>query len=116
MLNGRFRVGLRYRAAFDNASVDTDALLKPVTGFAASNYETAFFYFNSPNNIEFLLKMLDQGNVDAQGHPTIAVLCGSATPLRVEVTITDTQTGAVKRYTTPFNSMAGTSDFTAFVK
>ena len=73
-------------------------------------------YFNSPDNIEILLKMLDQGNTDSQGHPTIAVLFGAATPLRVELTITDTTNGALRSYLSPFGSQQGSSDFTAFIK
>ena len=63
-----------------------------------------------------VLKMLDQGNTNAQGQPTIAVLFGTASPLRVELTITDTSTGAVKTYVSPFNTGLGGTDFTAFVK
>ncbi|MBW3670168.1 MAG: trypsin-like peptidase domain-containing protein [Acidobacteria bacterium] len=116
LLNGRFKATLRYRAAFDNQPVNANALVKPVTGFADPKFETAFFYFNSPNNIEVMLKMLDQGNKNGAGQPTIAVLFGTATPLRAEVAITDTKTGATKTYTSNFNEMKGTTDFTAFVK
>jgi len=116
MLNSRFRVTVRFRSAFDDGPVDTDALLKPVSGFASSNYETAFFYFNSANNIEMMVKMLDQGNVNGQGQPTIAVLFGVATPLRIEVTLFDTVKGTTKTYTSSFQSMQGATDFTAFVK
>jgi lysyl endopeptidase len=116
MLNNRFQVQVRYRGAFDNNPADTNALKKSVTGFSNPNYETAFFYFNSENNIEMLVKLLDQGNTDGQGRPTIAVLFGSATPLRVELTITDTVSGAVKSYRSDFGQMRGTTDFTAFVK
>jgi hypothetical protein len=116
MLNSRFKVTVRFRNAFDNNSVDTDALLKAVTGFSSSTYETAFFYFNSSNNIEMLVKLLDQGNTNSQGQQTIAVLFGTATPLRVQVTITDTKTGFVKQYSSQFGSMQGSTDFTAFVK
>lgn len=116
LLNGRFRATVRYRGGFDNFPADTNALRKPVTGFASPSFETSFFYFNSVNNIEILLKMLDQGNTDSQGHPTIAVLFGSATPLRVELTITDTTNQATRTYVSPFNSGQGGADFTAFVK
>jgi hypothetical protein len=116
LLNGRFRATVRFRNDFSDTLPDTAAFAKPVTGFASPGFETAFFYFNSPNNIELLLKMLDQGNTNTQGQPTIAVLFGTATPLRVELTITDTQTGAVRVYTSHFPSMAGKTDFTAFVK
>jgi len=116
LLNGRFRATVRFRGSFDNLPANSDALRKPVTGFSNPNFETAFFYFNSVDNIEILLKMLDQGNTDSQGHPTIAVLFGSATPLRTEITITDTQTGAFRTYISQFNSMQGATDFTAFLK
>lgn len=116
MLNNRFQVKVRYRGTFDHAPADRDALVKSVTGFASPNFETAFFYFNSENNIEMLVKLLDQGNVDSQNRPTIAVLFGSATPLRVELTITDTKTGATKNYVSEFPKMQGATDFTAFVK
>jgi hypothetical protein len=116
ILNNRFKATVRYRGAFDNGSPDTNASVKTVSGFSSSNYETAFFYFNNPNNVEMMLKVLDQGNSNSSGQPTIAVLYGSATPLRLEVTITDTKTGAVKRYSNQFGSQQGGTDFTAFVK
>lgn len=116
LLNSRFRARVRYRNGFDNGLPDTYALRKPVTGFANPNFETEFFYFNDVNNIEVLLKMLDQGNVDPQGYPTIAVLFGSATPLRLEITITDTQKGVTRTYSNQFGSQQGSTDFTAFRK
>jgi hypothetical protein len=117
LLDNRFEVRVRYRGVFDNNAVDTQAQVKSVIGFADPSYETAFFYFNSSNNIEMMVKILDQGNVDAQNHPTIAVLYGTATPLRVEVTIRDTKSGgATRTWTTEFGKMQGTTDFTAFLK
>jgi hypothetical protein len=116
LLNGRFKATVRYRNVFDDQPANAIALRKPVTGFASPNFETVFFYFNSSDNIEMLLKMLDQGNTDSLGQPTIAVLFGTATPLRVELTITDTDTGTVRTYVSPFNSQRGSTDFTAFVK
>jgi hypothetical protein len=116
LLSGRFKATVRYRNGFDNQSANADASLKSVTGFASASFETVFFYFNSSNNIEIMLKMLDQGNTNGQGQPTIAVLFGSASPLRTELTITDTTNGAVRTYTSTFNSGQGGTDFTAFVK
>lgn len=116
LLNNRFRATVRFRNGFDNAPADSFALRKPVTGFANPNFETVFFYFNSVDNIEILLKMLDQGNVNGAGQPTIAVLFGSATPLRTEVTITDTLTGVSRTYVSQFGSQQGATDFTAFIK
>jgi hypothetical protein len=116
LLGSRFAATVRYRAGFDNGAADTNAQVKPVTGFANPSFETAFFYFNSDSNIEMLLKMLDQGNTNSAGQRTIAVLFGTATPLRIELTITDTLTGTTKQYTSDFNGMRGVTDFTAFVK
>ena len=117
LLGNRFAVDVRYRSVFDNGPVNAQARVKPVTGFGDASYETAFFYFNSPNNIEVMVKMLDQGNRDSANRPTIAVLYGSATPLRLEVTITDTRFGGVTRtWTSSFGTQAGQTDFTAFVK
>lgn len=116
LLNNRFRATVRFRNGFDNAPADSFALRKPVTGFANPNFETVFFYFNSVDNIEIMLKMLDQGNVNGAGQPTIAVLFGSATPLRTEVTITDTLTGVIRTYISQFGFQQGATDFTAFIK
>jgi hypothetical protein len=116
LLSGRFSATVRYRGAFDNNPADTSAFVKPVTGFATASFETAFFYFNSDSNIEVLLKMLDQGNTNSGGQPTIAVLFGTATPLRVELVITDSATGVARTFSSEFNAMRGTTDFTAFLK
>jgi pseudomonalisin len=116
VLNNRFQVKVRYRGAFDNNAADTDALVKSVTGFANSSFETAFFYFNNQNNIEMMIKILDQGDKNSAGQPTIDVLFGSATPLRIQLTITDTKSGTVKNYTSAYGTQAGQSEFSAFVK
>jgi hypothetical protein len=116
MLNNRFRVTVRYRAGFDNGATDSVAKVKSVTGFAAPNFETAFFYFNSESNIEVIVKILDQGNRNSQGLATIDVLTGSATPLRAEVTIVDTLRNGTKTYTSNFGAQDGKTEFGAFVK
>jgi hypothetical protein len=116
MLNNRFKVTVKYRPSFDTNPPDTAASVKSVTGFANPSFESAFFYFNSDSNIEMLVKLLDQGNTNNQGQPTIAVLFATATPLGIEVTITDTTNNATKTYRSDFGKMAGGTDFTAFVK
>jgi hypothetical protein len=116
MLNNRFKVQVRYRPAFDTLPPDTNAQVKSVSGFANPSFESAFFYFNSDSNIEMLVKLLDQGNTNNQGQATIAVLFATATPLGIEVTITDTTNNAQKSYKSDFGKMTGGTDFTAFVK
>lgn len=116
MLNNRFKVQVKYRPAFDTLPPDTNASVKSVSGFANPSFESAFFYFNSDSNIEMLVKLLDQGNTNNQGQATIAVLFATATPLGIEVTITDMTNNASKTYRSDFGKMAGGTDFTAFVK
>jgi hypothetical protein len=116
LLGNRFKATVRFRSDFSDNPANSDALVKSVSGFANPNFETAFFYFNDSNNIELMLKMLDQGNTNGQGQLTIAVLFGSATPLRLELTLTDTKTNAVRTYASSAGTLAGGVDFTAFVK
>lgn len=116
LLNGRFRATVRYRNAFDDAPADSIANRKDVTGFASPEFETEFFYLFASTNIEVIVKMMDAGGRNAAEQLVIAVLTGTATPLRVEVTITDTLTGAQRTYVSPFGSQRGVTDFTAFIK
>ena len=116
VLNNRFRVQVKYRPSFDTLPPDTNASVKSVSGFANPSFESVFFYFNSDSNIEMLVKILDQGNTNSQGQATIAVLFATATPLGIEVTITDTTNGATKTYKSNFGAMTGGTDFTAFIK
>ncbi len=113
---GRFMVQARYRNGFDDGPVNTQALAKVTAAFAESNYATSFFYFNNPNNVEVMVKLLDQGN-HLGSIPTIAVITGVATPLRVEVSVTDTSSsGATKTYISEYGTQAGVTDFTAFFR
>ncbi|MCA1734044.1 MAG: hypothetical protein LC732_10640 [Acidobacteria bacterium] len=116
-LFGRFRVEVRYRNRSDNGPVDTRAFSRTTSGgFADTHYETAFFYFNSPNNVEVVVKMLDEGARSGDVN-TIPLLTGIATPFRIEVTVTDTSSHATTRtYTSGFGAQAGTTDWTTFVK
>ncbi|MFN2442934.1 MAG: hypothetical protein ABR517_09640 [Thermoanaerobaculia bacterium] len=116
-LFGRFRVEVRYRNRFDNGPVDTRAFSRTTSGgFADTHYETSFFYFNSPNNVEVVVKMLDEG-ARSGGVDRIPLLTGIATLFRIEVTVTDTSSqGTTKTYTSEFGAQAGTADWTTFVK
>ncbi len=116
VLNDRFKVQVRYRNIFNDGPTNTYGFRKPVTGFASSTYETAFFYFNSINNIEAMVKILDQGNKNGSGQFTIAVLTGTATPLALDVIVTDSWTGQTNVYNSPYGSQAGKTDFRAFLK
>jgi len=64
--------------------------------------ETGYFWFFSPSNLEVVAKVLDA----CAGDGYVWVFAGGLTNLHVDLTVTDTQTGAVKTYTnaedTPF--------------
>jgi hypothetical protein len=116
LLNGRFRATVRYRNSFDDAPANTTANRVNVTGFASPSFETEFFYLLDSTNIEVIVKMMDAGGRNLAGQLVVAVLTGTATPLRVEVMITDTLTGAQRSYVSPFGSQRGVTEFDAFNK
>ena len=57
--------------------------------------ETGYFWFFSPNNVEMILKVVD----GCVFNSSYWVFTGGMTNVNVVTTITDTQTGAVKTYT-----------------
>ncbi len=89
--NGRFTATVRYRNHFANPPVDAIANVKP-GGFVGGGYETGFFYFNDPNNVEVTLKLL------AQGDGKVQVYYGATTDLELWLDVSDAKTGIVKEY------------------
>jgi len=59
--------------------------------------DTGYFWFFSQNNVEIVVKVLDGCGVT--GH--FWVFAGGLTNVEVEMTVTDTQTGAVRTYRNP---------------
>ena len=59
--------------------------------------DTGYFWFFSPNNVEMVVKVLDGCGVTGN----FWVFGGGLTNVEVEMTVTDTQTGAVKTYKNP---------------
>jgi hypothetical protein len=74
--------------------------------------DTGYFWFFTPNNVELVVKVVD-GCVVNSSH---WVFAGGLTDVAVVLTVTDTQTGAVKVYRnpqgTPFQPIQDTSAFT----
>jgi hypothetical protein len=68
------------------------------------------FWFYSPNNIDVVVKVLDGRGVN--GH--FWVFFGPLTTDQFTLTVTDTQTGAQKTYTSAAGSLTGGADTTAF--
>ena len=75
--------------------------------------DTGAFWFFSANNVEVVIKVLNACSVNSR-YWTFA---GGLTNVDVTLTVTDTQTGAVKTYTnaqgTPFPPIQDTSAFAA---
>ncbi len=61
--------------------------------------DTGYFWFFSPSNIEVVVKVLDACSVDPEHY--FWVFGGGLTNLGVELTVTDTITGATKTYSNP---------------
>jgi photosystem II stability/assembly factor-like uncharacterized protein len=73
-------------------------------------HDTAAFYFFSPSNVELLVNVVDGRPLN--GH--FWVFLGGLSNVAYRVTITDTTTGARKRYDNPAGSFASFGDTFAF--
>jgi len=84
MLNGRFRVTMSWTNQYNGVSG---------VGRAVRNSDlTGFFYFDDPQNLELMVKILDFGG-------QIKVFYGQVTNLQFELFVTDTLSGRTKTYT-----------------
>ncbi len=68
------------------------------------------FWFFDPSNLELVVKVLDGRSVNGK----FWVFYGSMTNVEFTLTITDTQTGAVKTYVNPQGQLASVADTSAF--
>ena len=76
----------------------------PITG------DTGYFWFFSSNNVELVIKALDGRAVDGK----FWIFYGALSDVQYTITVTDTQTGAVKTYTNPSGQLASVADTSAF--
>ncbi|MDP6581208.1 MAG: hypothetical protein QF681_11170 [Vicinamibacterales bacterium] len=77
----------------------------------ASGFDTGIFYFFNPDNTELVVKLLD--GCEANNH--FWLFAAAATDVGYDLTVTDTDTGAVKTYTNPRGTAAPVvTDTTAF--
>jgi len=72
--------------------------------------DTGYFWFFSGNNIELVLKVVDGRGFN--GH--LWVFYGALSDVEYTITVTDTQTGAVKTYFNPQGQLASVADTAAF--
>ncbi len=108
LYNGRFTATVEYRNIFANPAYDAPANVKQTTSFTSPGYETAFFYFNDPNNVEVTVKLLSQGDGKVQ------VYFGATTDLEIWLTISDATTGISKQYHKDPGSLCGAVDRQTF--
>jgi hypothetical protein len=83
MLRGRFRVTMSWTNQFNGMSGIARAV--------RNSDLTGFFYFDDPQNLELMVKILDFGG-------QIKVFYGQVTNLRFDLVVTDTLTGRSKTY------------------
>jgi photosystem II stability/assembly factor-like uncharacterized protein len=98
----RFRVEVIWRVPTQNA-----------TGLAASvplTGDTGYFWFFSSNNIELVVKVVDGRGFNGK----FWVFYGALSNVEYTVTVTDTQTGAVRVYTNPSGQLSSVADTAAF--
>jgi ELWxxDGT repeat protein len=99
--NGRFRVEATWRDFQGNTG----------RGHAVSlTADTGYLWFFDPANVEVILKVLDGQGVN--GHHW--VFYGALSSVEYTLTVTDTQTGAARRYVNPPGRLGSVGDTTAF--
>ena len=72
--------------------------------------DTGYFWFFSANNVELTIKVVD-GRV-VNGH--FWVFFGALSDVGYTITVTDTATGATRRYTNPPSALSSFADVSAF--
>ncbi len=98
---GRFRVEAVWRDFARNTGIGHAAALTADTGT---------FWFFAPSNVEVIVKVLDGRGVN--GHQW--VFYGALSSVEYTLTVTDTQTGAVRRYFNAMGRLASVGDTDAF--
>ncbi|MEP6471975.1 MAG: hypothetical protein ABJC28_08150 [Acidobacteriota bacterium] len=79
------------------------------TGIALTS-DTGEFWFFSANNIELVIKVVDGRAFNNR----YWVFYGALSDVAYTITVTDSQTGAVKTYENPSGHLASNADITAF--
>ena len=97
---GRFKVRVDWKSPTSSGAGNA----VPVTA------DTGEFWFLSGNNIELVLKVVDGTTLN--GH--FWVFYGALSDLEYTITVTDTNTGAVKTYHNPQGTTASVADVNAF--
>lgn len=72
--------------------------------------DTGYFWFFSSTSVEVMLKVLDGRAVNGK----FWVFYGALSTVEYTITVTDTQTGRVRRYDNPSGNLASIADTGAF--
>ena len=99
---GRFRVSVDWQVPSQGTSGSGVAV--PLTS------DTGYFWFFSSNNVELVVKVVDGRSFNGR----FWVFSGALSDVAYTITVTDTATGAVRRYANPFGRLSSFSDVSAF--
>jgi len=100
--SGRFKVQVNWQVPSQGTSGVGTGI--PLTG------DTGEFWFFSANNIELVVKVVDGRAFNNH----YWVFYGALSDVAYTITVTDSQTGAVKTYQNPQGHLASNADITAF--
>lgn len=98
----RFQVQVDWRVPSQGRSGSGTAV--PVTG------DTGYFWFFDSANVELIIKVLDARVINGK----FWVFYGALSNVEYTITVTDTETGAVKTYANPSGTLASIADTSAF--
>jgi hypothetical protein len=98
----RFRVQVTWRVPSQGTSGTGNAVA--LTG------DTGYMWFFSANNVELVIKVVDGRSFNGK----FWVFFGALSDVEYTITVTDTQTGAVKTYFNPSGQLASVADTAAF--
>ena len=98
--------GIGYNVAWNVPSQGTSG----VGTASALTGDTGTFWFFSPDNLELILKVLDGRAINSH----FWVFYGALSDVEYTITVTDTQTGAVRNYHNPYRTLASFADTSAF--
>ncbi len=98
----RFRVQVAWNAVHQGTQGEGTAI--------SMTPDTGSFWFFSSNNVELVIKVLDARTIN--GH--FWLFYGALTNVQYTITVTDTQTGTVKEYSSAQDTQASFSDTSTF--
>jgi subtilase family serine protease len=101
---GRFKVEVEWQATELNPPQSGNGQAVALTG------DTGYFWFFSSNNVELIVKVVDGRALNNH----FWVFYGALSNVRYTISVTDSQTGAVRSYVNPQGTIASVADTSAF--